>query len=453
MAAALVVGLLALYVALQRGEIASYDGSIMAQVARHFVDHFSLRVTDDVYGVNSPYASYGIGVSLAAAPLYVIQKVGGTTGPHHQFWVLLVNPLLLAATAVVLFRIGRALSWSRAQSLGVGAVFGVLTMAPWQSTELFSEPGVTLGLCLAVLGLVRFRAGRRRGPWLVGSGLALAVLFRTDSLLLGGIALVTLPAFVDRDRLRQWRAWVPQLALPLVAVGLWVGYYNHLRTGSPFRGYEHGGFTASLWTGLHGLIYAPGKGFWWYDPLLLLAIPGLVLLWRRDRAVTMALVLLAAVRFLFYARWDAWPGGTCWGPRFLFPLCALLAIPSVAAIAWLRQRAGWRRGAGSALVGVLALAAAVLTVLSVWVPYERFWIDTTVARGVPPTRARAVVYEQEYDSYWALSGSQIWSNARHLDRAAPFPLARFRGGPRYAGVAALLVALAATGLAVQSSRS
>src|SRR5438876_5559383 len=163
----------------------------MAQIARHLVDHFSLRVTDDVYGVNSPYAAYGIGVSLAAAPLYVIQKAVGASGPSHQFWVLLTNPLLLAATAVVLFRIGRALSWSRAQSLAAGGLFGVATMAPWQSTELFSEPGVILGLCITVLGLLRFRDDRRRGPWLVGTGLALAVLFRPDSALLGGIVLVT----------------------------------------------------------------------------------------------------------------------------------------------------------------------------------------------------------------------------------------------------------------------
>jgi len=102
---------------------------------------------------------------------------------------------------------------------------------------------------------------------------------------------------------------------------------------------------------------------------------------------------------------------------------------------------------------MLVLAAGALTVLSVWVPYERFWIDTTVARGVRPERTRAVVYKQEYDSYWAVSGSQIWGNARLLDDAVPFPLARFRGGPSAAGVAALVVAFAAMGLAAQSSRS
>ena len=96
-------------------------------------------------------------------------------------------------------------------------------------------------------------------------------------------------------------------------------------------------------------------------------------------------------------------------------------------------------------------ASLALTVLSVWVPYERFWIDTTVARGVPAARAHAVIYKQEWDSYWAIRGSQIWGNARLLDHAVPFPLARFRGGPTPGGVAALVVAAAAMGLAVISS--
>jgi len=279
---------------------------------------------------------------------------------------------------------------------------------------------------------------------------ALAVLFRTDSALLGGVVLLTLPAFVSTPRLKRWRTWVPQVGAPLMIVGGWIAAYNHLRTGSPFHDYQNGGFTASFWTGLHGLVYAPGKGFWWYNPVLLLALPGLVLLWRRDRAVAIAIALLVLVRPLFYAKWDAWPGGTCWGPRFLFPLCALLAIPAVEAAAWLRAGSRTRKTASGALVGALTVASLALTALSVWVPYERFWIDTTVARGVPAARAHAVIYKQEWDSYWAIRGSQIWGNARLLDHAVPFPLARFRGGPTLGGVAALVVAAAAMGLAVVS---
>jgi hypothetical protein len=239
--------------------------------------------------------------------------------------------------------------------------------------------------------------------------------------------------------------------VPLFVVAGWIAVYNQLRTGSPFRDHQNGGFTASFWTGLHGLVYAPGKGFWWYNPVLLLAVPGLVLLWRRDRALALAIVVLVLIRPLFYARWDAWPGGTCWGPRFLFPLCALLAIPAVEAIAWVHDRRGPPRALGGALVVTLAVASLALTVLSVWVPYERFWIDTTIARGVPPARARSVIYRQEWDSYWAVRGSQIWSNTRLLDHAVPFPLARFRGGPTPGGAAALVVAAAALGLAVVSS--
>src|SRR6516162_6474742 len=55
----------------------SYDGSIMFQVAQSIASHGSLLVQHDVFGLNRPYSSYGIGMSLAMIPLYELAHLVG----------------------------------------------------------------------------------------------------------------------------------------------------------------------------------------------------------------------------------------------------------------------------------------------------------------------------------------------------------------------------------------
>jgi hypothetical protein len=56
-----------------------------------------------------------------------------------------VGPILTALTGALLYRIGRTLGWRRTTAVIVPVAFGILTMAAVYSTELFSEPAVTLG--------------------------------------------------------------------------------------------------------------------------------------------------------------------------------------------------------------------------------------------------------------------------------------------------------------------
>ena len=46
--------------------------------------------------------------------------------------------------------------------------------------------------------------------------------------------------------------------------------------------YEMSGW-ALLLRGLKGFLYSPGKGLFFYNPILLLAIPGIFVLWRSHR--------------------------------------------------------------------------------------------------------------------------------------------------------------------------
>src|SRR4029077_21278958 len=83
-----------------------------------------------------------------------------------------------------------------------------------------------------------------------------------------------------------------------------------------------------------GPLFKPEKSIFLFDPLLVLTILLLVLLWRRLSAevraygVTSLLLLLGYISF--YARYTYWAGDFAWGDRYVstsVELAALLGVP------------------------------------------------------------------------------------------------------------------------------
>jgi hypothetical protein len=296
---------------------------------------------------------------------------------------------------------------------------------------------VALGVALVVLGLLRWRAGRASGPWLAGSGFGVGLLFLSDSAVLLGVGLLLLPAFVPwRRLLSARRAWLG-LVLPVLPVLAWTCWYSLRRDGSLVPAVYGGSFSTPLPNGLYGLLLSPGKSLFVYNPFLLLAIPGAVALWRRDRAATALLVMLMAARALLYARWSDWAGGVSWGPRFLMPAVgplALLAVYGVSRI--LRLRRPWLR-VPAAAVAALAVLGGAVNVASVWVNYGSSARWVTAVPAEEAARRHAYVH--------TFGGSAIAYNLRHLDGdIRAFPLHHFRGGPDPIGILALAVAVLAS---------
>jgi hypothetical protein len=95
-AAALFAGICLILVPLQRGTTPTYDSSIYMDVATNLVDHGSLKVRNDPYLINTPYASYGLGLSIVIIPLYLVQKV---VQPGGEEAMLLINVIMVAASA------------------------------------------------------------------------------------------------------------------------------------------------------------------------------------------------------------------------------------------------------------------------------------------------------------------------------------------------------------------
>lgn len=156
-------------------------------------------------------------------------------------------------------------------------------------------------------------------------------------------------------------------------------------------GYEH----SALWqeqhsTGFMSLTYPHGEALWGLTfsrfrgvfllaPVLLVAIPGLILGLRdrRYRGLFVALSGSVLAFFLFVSSSIMWWGGFAVGPRYLAPLLPLLALPLGAAIARINSQLPARRLAGLLTIGILGCTSALLV-----------WSSTFAEQNYPPDTVR-----------------------------------------------------------------
>lgn len=113
---------------------------------------------------------------------------------------------------------------------------------------------------------------------------------------------------------------------------------------------------------LLGLLVSPSRGLFFFAPVLLLSVVGVVALGRQASRRTEALVLAlgAAVPIATFAGYENWHGGSSFGPRYLIPV-----LPFLAALVGAIPLPGppRRRVAAVAAVAGLSLAGFVQTFL------------------------------------------------------------------------------------------
>jgi hypothetical protein len=344
-----------------QAQVTVLDGTSMLAVAQSIVHEGSLAVPPEL-GVRGDsgryYSKYGLLLSLLSVlPVAIVQPIGAVTGRVDLLEAAAaasIMPFVAGALVAVLYVLGRRLCAPRvaAALVAAGTMLGTYLL-PY-GRDFFTEPLVAL--CLAAC-VERALAGRELHA---GTALALAVLARPQS----AVFVPLLYAFL------VWRAGgvraavlpVARTIAPLAVAAALTVAYNLIRFGDPLQfGYVlpvDPGFTTPLLEGTRGLLLSPEKSIVLFAPVVVLVVPALVALWRRDRAVTALLVALFATSFVLAATWHSWMGGWSWGPRLVIPGVALLLV---ALGPWIGEHVARLRLAAAlfALGGLLSLSAVI----------------------------------------------------------------------------------------------
>ena len=128
-----------------------------------------------------------------------------------------------------------------------------------------------------------------------------------------------------------------------------------------------------------GALFTPEKSIFLFDPLIILAILLLVLLWRRmspeQRAYAITSLLLLAAYISFYARYTYWAGDFAWGDRYVSTAVELVAMLAGPLLLHYRTNLGrwvWRAG----LVFVGSSFIIQVASLAFWLPLEIYQMET-----------------------------------------------------------------------------
>ena len=259
---------------------------------------------------------------------------------------LLFNVIVLVALAVTLCELA-ALA-ARRSSAAAGALATVLGSFLILYDYNYS-PDLFAGLLLALAVLAAFRDRMAVSGLMAG----LAAFARTSNLL---ILPILFGYALWKRKVKGAALFSVMMALPLLAQG----GLNWWMFGSPFTSpytriivlagdqiavrSHMGDFNLPIGEGIRGQILEPGKGLLWTAPILLVALPGYVLWFRRSKSQALLCFGIGEFLFLLFSRYRWW-GTSHVGNRFLIPLIVLSAPAVACSVEWAIDRLRPRRGA------------------------------------------------------------------------------------------------------------
>jgi hypothetical protein len=357
------------------------------------------------------YSWYGIGQSLLMLPADVVatwiahwqifSDYGDDPGVRSIVVTYTTNILVNVLTALIVLRLLLQLGFAKKEAFA-----GVLALL-FCTTHLHYTQNMMENNYILLLTLVGFsfqyewlRAGSTQALAVGSAALGLNLLTRLTT----GLDLMACGAFVLLvlwfERIRGHVLWRRLVDYGKVAAPV---YAFFVLTDRLYQFYRFGSFTNTYvslaaaaqrqqdptlppnypWTtpfheGFLGPLFKPEKSIFLFDPLLLLAIVMLALLWKRlapgVRAYAAAMIILLLAYISFYARYFAWAGDFAWGDRYVsttVELVALLAVPLLLRYRGNLSKVVWHGGV------VLIAASLVIQIASLafWLPLEIYQME------------------------------------------------------------------------------
>jgi len=318
--------------------------------------------------------------SLLGVPLFWLAQSPLGRGIGAVDAVLLLNELLVALTAAILFLLIRRMGYPPWVALALGVVATLATPLWVYGKLFFAEPTITLTFVITLYAAYAAATTRRVG-WVVATGIAygLAVAAKyIDLALLAPVPFYLAWTFATSVRQGKERGLLSARALSAAATtllwfslgavpvgGVLIGY-DLARYGIPFdSGYgAWETFSTPTLVGVAGLLFSPGKSIFVYTPLFLVALwwgPAFV---RRFPAWSGMIGSIIILNLVLYGSWYVWWGAWGWGSRFTVPIMPLVALFLAEGLTAAHGRVV------QILVGALGLLSVGIQVLGVAVHYD-----------------------------------------------------------------------------------
>ncbi|MFZ5563673.1 MAG: phospholipid carrier-dependent glycosyltransferase [Thermodesulfobacteriota bacterium] len=284
-------------------------------------------------------------VDAEALRSYILNQRPVDMEPHAlRFLVSFFSPLVASLAVVLQFWVVRRLTGNPAAAFITALLLGLATPLWDYSGTMFREPLAMVFSTASFFMLIPSHgesAVMRNSTRVFGAGFLSGLACATHI-----TAILSVPFFLmlavypcSRREKREGEhgglcinAVVMFLAGAFIVAALW-GWHNQLRFGSFWETGRkvpspiiYGVFTAP-WEGLIGLLASPGKGLFWFCPILAAAIfcwPGFH---KRHRYLSSIIIAMALFRLFFIACRSDWHGGFCLGPRYFLMLLPFLLIP------------------------------------------------------------------------------------------------------------------------------
>ena len=283
--------------------------------------------------------------------------------------------IIAAIGGVALFSLLRQRMRTAAALTATYALFLGSVVFPY-ATALFAHAG-TIGLLAIALWAVLNRESSGR-DYIAGLAAGFAVASEYPAVIPGAaIGLYLLLA----NPVRAWR-----YGLAMIPAALLILSNNYLISGSPFSlGYGSNpafpeinavnafGFNPPDPEALRHLVWGEYRGLFFWSPVLLMAIPGMVVLFREDRRTAWMTVLVFALMMLQVASFYSWFGGNAVGPRYLSPALPFVGLAAAYGIKRFPV-AGAVLTMGSVVITGMVTAIAIDPPQDVLTPLQSFYL-------------------------------------------------------------------------------
>jgi hypothetical protein len=367
------------------------------------IDSYHENTGDKAFFEGHYFTDKSLGPSLLAIPFYAAFKViatvppvqnlienGGSLGrfsdtlnPEGQgfrpqamyegmaltFMTFFATSIPSAVLGTVVFLFAARFARKDSYAFWLALIYGLATPVFAYSNGLFQHQIAAFGAFVGFYLLWRVIYERATYRWLWFVGVLFGLVAISEYPVVPFIGFIFLWAVYKMPN----RLALGRVVLGAIPLGLLFAAYNFAIFHTPLPvGYEY----STNWQEVHsqgfmsltspnfqtflGLTISPFRGLFFIAPVLLLAVPGLVLMWRRHpeyRSITVLLTIIITGFLLYNSSSVMWWGGNAVGPRYLVPMIPFMSLPIIFAFNWLLTQPVSR---------LIVVFLALLSLFNVW---------------------------------------------------------------------------------------